>query len=74
MTIQAPENSTLSVRVVDSAGRLVRNLSTGTSSGVPQTFTWDGTASSGTRASAGTYFFVAEGEGRRAVARVVRLR
>jgi subtilisin family serine protease len=59
--------------IVDAAGRRVRGLVDGTLPGGLRTAQWDGKDDAGRTAPAGIYFAVLEGEGARAVSRLVRL-
>lgn len=73
-TVRVSKESALSVRIVDAAGRLVRELFSGTIREGATSFVWDGTAQSGTRAAAGTYFLVAEGDEEAAARPLIRVR
>lgn len=60
--LDLPADGTLSMRVYDARGHLVRRLGEGEVPGGSRTLTWDGTDAAGRRAPAGTYLFLARFE------------
>ncbi len=48
---------TLSARIYDASGRLIRRLAEGTAGPGPRRLTWDGSTSSGRRAPPGVYYY-----------------
>lgn len=58
--LDLPADGTLSVRVYDARGHLVRRLAAGPVPGGSRTLTWDGTDTVGQRAPAGAYLFLAQ--------------
>jgi hypothetical protein len=73
-TVRLERESELSVRIVDAAGRLVRELVSGRRPSGTHVLDWDGTSRLGSRATAGVYFIVAENGAGYAAQRVIRLR
>jgi hypothetical protein len=72
--VHLSKESELSVRVVDAAGRLVRELLSGRRPSGTHLVAWDGESRLGSRAAAGVYFIVAESGSGVAAQRVIRLR
>jgi glucose/arabinose dehydrogenase len=64
----------IDVTVHDAAGRLVRRLHSGTSTGRPSLVTWDGRSSAGAAVPAGVYFLRATSGEESAAQRVTRIR
>jgi flagellar basal-body rod modification protein FlgD len=61
--VTVPASTTaMTVNVVDSIGQTINQINLTPQPGTQQTFTWDGTTSTGARAPAGTYTFQAVGD------------
>ncbi len=61
LSLELGVDQRLDVRVIDSAGRVVRTLHRGPAARGARTLTWDGRSDHGTLAPEGVYFFRAEG-------------
>lgn len=72
--VQLPVESELSVRIVDSAGRLVRMLFSGRKPAGTHLFSWDASNRRGRPVAPGTYFVVAENEHAQGAQRIIHLR
>ncbi len=71
--LQVNREQNVTVRVIDPAGRQVRELSHGIQAEGTHALVWDGTDDSGRRLPAGVYFVRAEGEDGTSVSRWVRV-
>ncbi|UCF10315.1 MAG: T9SS type A sorting domain-containing protein, partial [Candidatus Bipolaricaulota bacterium] len=73
-TVRLDRTAHLEVRILDTAGRVVRRLTAGSRAKGPHAFTWDGLADDDQPVAAGTYFIRAESGDQHRTQKVVLLR
>ena len=73
-TIETPAGGPLTVRIVDVAGRLVRELQDGPMTAGTHPFKWSGVDDGGREVRPGLYFVRARAAGAEVSARIVRIR